>query len=53
MADLDGAGLPIPFAGGMIAAIALEASAPLITKNLRHFGRVSELVVRHPEPSEG
>lgn len=38
----------LPVADALIAATALEYQLPLMTRNLRHFGRVSGLTVREP-----
>lgn len=46
MAGLDVEGTPIPTVDGMIAAVALESAIPVVTRNIRHFGRVPDLVVR-------
>jgi predicted nucleic acid-binding protein len=39
----------LKIADALIAATALEHNLPLLTRNLRHFERVANLVVRSPE----
>jgi tRNA(fMet)-specific endonuclease VapC len=39
----------LKIADALIAATALEHNLPLLTRNLRHFERVADLVVRSPE----
>lgn len=46
--QLDRAGQPIPAVDGLVAAAALEAGAPLMTRNVRHFDRVAGLEVLVP-----
>jgi predicted nucleic acid-binding protein len=47
--DLRSGGPEIDVRDAMQAAICLEAKAPLVTRNVRHFERVSELRVVEPQ----
>ncbi len=46
--DLRATGEPIDVRDAMQAGICLEAGAPLVTGNVSHFGRVTDLVVLSP-----
>ena len=46
-AELDALGTPIGFADSMIAAIALTYGRPVVTCNVRHFSRVTGLIVEN------
>ncbi|MGQ0536052.1 MAG: type II toxin-antitoxin system VapC family toxin [Methanobacteriota archaeon] len=52
MHALDRAGSPIPELDGLIAAATLEAGGRLVTRNVRHFGRVPGLEVLVPGAKE-
>lgn len=47
--ELRAAGVGIEIRDAMQAGICLEAGAPLITRNVRHFARVPELRVLEPQ----
>ena len=49
MRELRGAGTAIDVRDAMQAAICLEAGAPLVTRNLRHFANMRDLEVIHPD----
>jgi len=53
--ELRAAGMGIDMRDAMQAGICLEANAPLVTRNIRHFARVPGLQVTEPErwPSSG
>lgn len=49
MRELRESGETIDVRDAIQAGIALEAGVPLVTRNLRHFTRVPDLVVVHPD----
>lgn len=52
MDQLDRAGAPVPVVDGMIAAVALEEGARVMTGNVRHFERVAGLELMAPADGE-
>ncbi len=42
----------LDIADALIAATALEHQLPVMTRNLRHFGRVAELALRSPQDEQ-
>lgn len=53
MRQLRDAGESIDVRDAIQAGICLEAGATLVTRNLRHFTRVPDLVVMHPDQVRG
>jgi predicted nucleic acid-binding protein len=47
--ELRATGAGIEMRDAMQAGICLEAGAPLVTRNVRHYARVSELLVLEPQ----